>query len=96
MVTLLCSIILPNQACLVTGKDCSERQAVLTLKNSIFFYFFKASHLMGHDDKFLKNPLNCKGYLQNIEFDNLDCTFTQVSSVDKNVLCKKRNEKICL
>ena len=52
---------------------------------------------MGHDDNFLKNPLNCKGYLQNIEFDNLDCTFIQVyTSVDKNVLCKKntkRNEK---
>ena len=65
----------------------------------IFLLLQSLTHLMGHDDKFLKNPLNCKGYLQNIEFDNLDCTFTQVSSVDKNVLCKgntKKKRKICL
>lgn len=42
---------------------------------------------------FLKNALNCKRYLQNIEFDNLDCTFTQASSVDKNVLCKGNTKK---
>ena len=67
--------------------------AVLTLKNSIFFYFFLASHLMGHDDNF-QNALNCKRYLQNIEFGNLDCTFIQASSVDKNELyCAKENTK---
>ena len=65
MFVLLCSIIFPNQACLVTGKDCSE--AVLTLKNSISFYFFIASHLMGHDDNF-QNALNCKRFLQNRGF----------------------------